>query len=187
MTKRIFSFFVLLNISFITLESCKQQEKDDPLSTVKAFSEALRNKDFNKARQLSTPGSLSTINMIEKGMQVDTSNSIWLPVLTEDFVYKEVAESNDEATIKMISKSTYEDFDVELLKQEKEWKVNFEINSLFRIMLRKLNKKGAAKARDLDFKLNELQQIDINSVENELDQSKLRLDSVKKHFRKQKK
>ncbi len=186
MAKNTLSFFSFFLVFAILLSSC-QQDNNDPRLTLMRFSEALKKKDFKTARTMATAGSASTLSIIEKGLNTDSSNAIWLPVLTDDFEYKPATINGNEATVKMINKNNQEDFDIELVKQEEEWKVNFEISSLFRIMLHKLNKKGAAKARDLDETLNDLQQIDMNSVKNELDQSKHKLDSVKHEIRHHKK
>jgi len=177
-------YFLYLSVFFFT--GCTSNSHD-PVITLKAFSEALKNKDFQKAKQLATPESANTIVLLKNGLNTENAQPIWLPVLADDFDYKETEISGDRATVVMVSKSKKEDFEVELKKINEEWRVNFEISSLFKIMLKKLNKKGAEKALTLDQTMNELKQIDLQQVENELDNSKQKIDSVRKEFKKNKK
>ena len=178
-------WFYFLYLSIIFFTGC-QTATQDPVVALQAFSNALKNKDFEKARQLCTPESNTTIDLLKNGLSADSTQPIWLPVLADDFDFKPAHIQGETATINMISRSKKEDFEIELKKINNEWKVNFEIGSLFKLMLKKLNKKGAEKAVSLDQTMNELKQINLRQVEHELDNSKQKFDSVKKQFIKKK-
>lgn len=159
-----------------------QQSGNDPTKTLNAFSQALKNNDIATARKLATPESDKTITLIEQGMKSQTQNPIWLPILAEEYTSDQVRIQDDVATVTLHHAEKKEDFEVELKKIGDEWKVDFELNTLFRLMLKKLNKKGAEKAISLDQTLTELQHINLKQVEKDLDNSKQKVDSVKKSF-----
>lgn len=177
--------FLLFFFPFLLLFGCQSTDQH-PQKTLTAFSEALKQKDFEKARQLSTPESSNTIDMLKNGINSAEDAAVWLPLLANDFELKETKINGDKAAVIMYSKIRKEDFEIELIKINENWKVNFEISSLFKLMLKKLNRKGKEKAITLDQTLTELNQIDIKRVETELDVSKQKLDSVKNNFKKKK-
>jgi len=151
----------------------------DPKATLTSFFDALSKKDIEGARKLATADSKQMLDMMEMGMKMDKGN-------TESEKYDksrmEIGEpkiDGDKATVAVKDKKEGESVNFTLKKEQGTWKVAFDKASIMQMATDKMAEKGM-NTDSLKNAMDEMKNINIDSVKEAIDKGKDALDSAKK-------
>ena len=158
---------------------CKTNS-DDPKGVLTDFFKALSDKDMAKARSLATADSKSMLDMMEMGMKMSQDTA------ADDMKFDpakmelgEVKVDGDKATVPVTEKTSGETLNYTLKKEDGAWKVAFDKSSMMTMGMEKMNEKGINPSDSLDAALEELENIDRDSLRQGIDEGIRALDSAK--------
>ena len=182
MKKIIVAVFIL---STGMLFSCKTTGSD-PKPALSDFLEAISKKDIETARKHATTDSKFMLDMMEKGMQeakksgeIDIDDKFSMA----DMVMGETKIEADKAIIPVTEKRTNETINYTLKKENGEWKVAFDKNSLMNTATEKLTEKGVdmkALGDSLTEGMEKLKDIDMDSLKRAMEEGMKGMDSLQK-------
>ncbi|MBC7867061.1 MAG: DUF4878 domain-containing protein [Gloeobacteraceae cyanobacterium ES-bin-316] len=170
--------FFLLCIAAIAYTGCTNNSAGDPKIVLTDFFEAMAKKDMAKARSLATADSKSTLDMWEQKMNLDAS-----AIDKYDKTKVEMGEakiSGDNATVPIKEKTSGETVNFPLQKEGGGWKVSFSMTSLMQMGIEKMNEKGINLTDSLSNVMDKLKNINIDSLQREMQKAGKDLDSAAK-------
>jgi len=152
----------------------------DPKAALVAFFDAMEKKDVEAARKLATADSKSMMDMMEMGLKMDKSKD------TKDdgkfdktrMEFGDAKIEGDKATVPVKDKKTGESVNFTLKKEEGKWKVAFDKSSIMQMATDKMQEKGGMDS--LQHAMDELKNINIDSLKEGLNKGKEALDSASK-------
>ncbi len=171
---------LLLVVACVANVSCKDSAAGDPRQTLTAFFEAMEKKDMPAARKLATDDSKALLDMWEKQMNANTAESG-----KYDKSKVEVGEAKIDgvnATVAVKEKTSGESVNFPLQKVGGAWKVSFNIASLMRMGVEKMQEKGINLKDSLGSAMEKLKGINLDSLQKELKKGGVELDSAFKHL-----
>lgn len=170
----------VLALSTSLLFSCNSKS-GDPKLVLSSFMEALSKKDIEGARKFATTDSKSMLDMMEMGMKNEKSTDSKKYDMSS-MEFGEAKIDGDRATVPVKEKTSGETINYSLKKENGEWKVAFDKASVMGTVTDKLNEKGMDMKGAMDSLskgMEKLQDIDMDSLKQSMDQGMKSLDSLK--------
>ena len=165
----------------ILLKSCTGGAGSDPKTTLSAFFEALGKKDLDGARKLATADSKSMIDMIAMGMNMskDKDSHEMEKFDKTKMEFGDALIQGDKATVPVKDKSSGEVTNFTLKKESGAWKVAFDKSSMMEMGMDKMKQKDPGAMDSLSNKLDELKNMNTDSMKEIMQHGMKSLDSVK--------
>lgn len=169
----------LLMAVFFIINGCNSESKK-PEVVIESFFDALKNQDFETAKELSTKESESVLDMINlaTNFQIQKIDSSMFDKSRLQFGIPKI--EGDSAIVEVSIKNSNEFIPLKLKKEDGDWKVAFEAETLMKIGLDKIKKEGRKKGQQLDKELESIQNMPFDSLKDEMQNSLQKLDSVQK-------
>jgi len=183
MKKILLAIVLLSSISFIGCDS----GKGDPKAVLLQFFDALSKKDMEAARKLATKDSKSMIDMMEMGMNMSKDNKETEKFDKASMEFGEVKIEGDKATIPVKEKKSGESLNYILKKEDGTWKVAFDKASMMNMGMEKMNEKGINPADSIGNALDELKNLNMDSLKEGMQEGMKVIDSLKSEADKLKK
>ena len=183
MKKILLAFVLLTSISFIGCDS----GKGDPKAVLLQFFDALSKKDMEAARKLATKDSKSMIDMMEMGMNMSKDKNDTEKFDKASMEFGEVKIEGDKATIPVKEKKSGESLNYILKKEDGTWKVAFDKASMMNMGMEKMNEKGINPADSIGNALDELKNLNMDSLKEGMQEGMKVIDSLKSEADKLKK
>lgn len=166
--------FAVVLISGTLLFSCKSGG-GDPKSVLSEFFAALSKKDMAKARTLATEDSKSMLDMMDMMPKDNTSDSTFAE---NNLTYGEVKIDGDKATVPVTNKTDGETMNFTLKKEKGNWKVAFDKMSMMNMGMEKMNEKGINPTDSIDAAMDELKNMDQDSLKAAINEGLKMIDSA---------
>lgn len=170
----------VLVVSTSLMFSCKSGS-GDPKMVLSSFIEALAKKDITAARKFATTDSKTMLDMMEMGMKNEKSTDSKKYDMT-NMEFGDAKIEGDRATVPVKDKKSGESINYALKKENGDWKVAFDKASLMGTVTDKLNEKGMDMKGAMDSLskgMEQMKDIDMDSLKNSMDQGMKSLDSLK--------
>lgn len=141
------TFLSLLTLALIFLTSCSGGSSNDPKVVTRKFFEAMKTMNMEEAAKYATKESKSMLDMMKMGMAFAAANqdSIKAEMAKQKIEFSEPVINGDEATV-AVTVDGKDKTDFKLKKEEGEWKVAFDKNTLMKTGIEKAQKEGADPA-----------------------------------------
>lgn len=137
--------FALIAVLSIAVYSCKSND-GDPKSVLKNFFSALEQKDIAKAKTFATKESEQMLGFMEMGMSMATKDSAGKKEFdkykAENMEIGEPKIEGDKATVSVKEKTSGEAMDYSLKKENGQWKVAFDKNTVMGMGMQKMKESG---------------------------------------------
>lgn len=182
MKKFLLAILVLSTVSFIGCNS----GGGDPKAVLSQFFEALSKKDIEGARKLATKDSKSMIDMMEMGMNMSKDKKDAEKFDKANMEFGEAKIEGDKATVAVKEKKSGESLNYILKKEDGSWKVAFDKASVMSMGMDKMNEKGINPTDSIGKAMDELKNMDMDSLKDGMKKGMEMLDSVKKEAEKAK-
>ncbi len=176
MMKKIMLALVL--VSGTLLFSCKSGG-GDPKSVLAEFFTALSKKDMAKARTFATEDSKSMLDMMEMGMNMTKDDKETAKYSENNLTYGEVKIDGDKATVPVTEKTSGETMNYTLKKEKGTWKVAFDKQSVMSMGMEKMNEQGINPTDSIDAAMDELKNMDQDSIKAAINEGLKMIDSAK--------
>ena len=176
--KKILFAIVLLSTSF--LFSCNSGG-DDPKAVLSQFFDALSKKDIAAARKLATEESKSMLDMMEMGMKMSNDSKETEKYDKSKMQFGDAKIEGDKAVVPVKELTSGETLNYTLKKEKGSWKVAFDKSSLMSMGMDKMGEKGTGAADSLSQGLDELKNLNMDSLKDGINKS---LDSANKELKK---
>lgn len=157
---------------------CKSSSSD-PKGVLNDFFKALSEKDMAKARSLATADSKSMLDMMEMGMKMSQDTASDMKFDPSKMEFGEVKIEGDKATVPVTEKTSGETLNYTLKKEDGNWKVAFDKSSMMTMGMEKMNEKGIDVSDSLDAAMDEIENLDRDSLRRGIDEGIRALDSAK--------
>ena len=163
----------------LILNGCNS-ETQKPEIVVESFFDALSKQDFETAKELSTKKSESVLDMISlaANFQLQKMDSSMFDKSRLQFGIPKI--EGDSAIVEVSIKNSSEFIPLKLKKEDGDWKVAFDAETLMKIGLDKIKTEGRKNGQQLDKQLESIQNLPLDSLKGELQNSLQKLDSVQK-------
>lgn len=155
----------------------------DPKETLMSFFDAMAKKDITTARKFCTADSKSMLDMMETGMNMDKNNADKKPdnKYNRDSVdFSAPKIEGDKATITVKKKGETESIDFIMKKEKGDWKVAFDKASMAGMIGDKIKEKGGPSLDSLTRGMEELKNMNMDSLNNVMKEGMKAMDSVTK-------
>ncbi len=164
---------------FLILNGCNS-ETQKPEIVVESFFDALSKQDFETAKELSTKKSESVLDMINLAVnfQLQKMDSSMFDKSRLQFGTPKI--EGDSAIVEVSIKNSNEFIPLKLKKEDGDWKVAFDAETLMKMGLDKIKSEGRKNGQQLDKQLESIQNLPLDSLKDELQNSLQKLDSVQK-------
>jgi len=173
----------LLVLSTVTFFSCGSGG-GNPKAVLSDFFDALSKKDIAAARKLATEESKSMLDMMEMGMKMDASSKETDKYDKSKIKFGEPKIEGDKATIAVKEKGTGETLNFTLKKEKGSWKVAFDKASMMSMGMEKMNEKGINVSDSIGKAMDEIKDINMDSLKQGMQEGMKALDSVSKELKK---
>lgn len=173
------SIVALFITGLLILNGCNS-ETQKPEIVVESFFDALSKQDFETAKEFATKKSESVLDMISlaANFQIEKMDSSMFDKSRLQFGTPKI--EGDSAIVEVSIKNSNEFIPLKLKKEDGDWKVAFEAETLMKIGLDKIKKEGRKKGQQLDKELESIQNMPLDSLKDEMLNSLQKLDSVQK-------
>ncbi|MFN8246909.1 MAG: DUF4878 domain-containing protein [Ferruginibacter sp.] len=175
--KKIILAVAVMSTAF--LFSCKSGGSD-PKAVLTSFFEALSKKDIAAARKLATEDSKSMLDMVEMGMKMSNDTKETEKYDKNNMEFGDVKIDGDKATVPVKEKKSGETLNYSLKKVNGEWKVAFDKSSVMSMGMEKLNEKGVDAGAEVNKAMDELKDVNADSLKAGLEEATKALDSMSK-------
>lgn len=142
---------ILLMLIFGTVLSGCKSTGGDPKTVLNHFFDALAKKDVNEAKKYVTADSEGMMGMVEMGMKnmADSNNNNSM-FNTQNISLGEPVISGDRATVAVKDKTSGEETDFVLKKENGDWKVAFDKSTLMEMAQKKMKEHGMDGMKGMD-------------------------------------
>lgn len=154
----------------------------DPKAALMSFFDAMAKKDIPTARKFCTAESKSMLDMLEMGMNMDKN-----PDKKTDNKYNKDSVDfsapkieGDKATITVKKKGEAESIDFIMKKEKGDWKVAFDKASMAGMVGDKIKEKGGPSLDSLTQSMDELKNMNVDSLNKVMKEGMKAMDSVTK-------
>ena len=162
----------------VLMGSCSSSSSGDPKATLLAFFDAMSKKDMESVRKLTTSESKGMIDMMQMGMSMAKDKTALAKYDKSNMEIGEAVINGDEATVVAKEKTSGESVTFSLKKQEGAWKVAFDMASMMEMATDKMKEKGVS-ADSLKMMMNEMKNLNIDSLQKVLKEGINEMDSAK--------
>ena len=169
---------ILISGLFI-LNGC-QSETQKPEIVVQSFFDAISKQDFETAKGFATKKSEPVLDMISlaANFQIEKMDSSMFDKSRLQFGNPKI--EGDSAIVEVSIKNSNEFIPLKLKKEDGDWKVAFDAETLMKIGLDKIKTAGRKNGQQLDRQLESIQNMPLDSLKDEMQNSLQKLDSVQK-------
>ena len=169
----------ILMIGFMIINGCNSETRK-PEMVVASFFDALSKQDFETAKAFSTKKSESVLDMINLAinLQAQKIDSSMFDKSRLEFGTPKI--NGDSAIVEISIKNSNEFIPLKLTKEDGEWKVAFDAETLMKIGLDKIKTAGRKNGQQLDRQLESIQNMPLDSLKDEMQKSLQKLDSIQK-------
>ncbi len=167
---------VLLVVAGVAMIGCNNQAAGDPKQTLTSFFDAMEKKDMATARKLATTDSKDFLNMWEKQMTIDLKESGKYDKNKIEIGEAKIDGNN--ATVAVKEKTSGETVNFPLQKEDGAWKVSFNIGSVMRMGVEKMQEKGINLSDSLGNVMEQLKGINLDSLQKEMKKGGKDIDSA---------
>lgn len=157
----------------------------DPQSVLSQFFDAMAKKDITAARKLCTAESKSMLDMMDMQMKLDSSNNEMSKYDKNQVEFGQPVIEGDKASITVKPKNEGESLKFYLKKENKEWKVAFDKNSMIEMGMEKVKEKGMNVTDSVGKAFDEMKDVNMDSLKKGLKEGLKKLDSVKRLLKKE--
>jgi hypothetical protein len=170
---------VFLMIGFIIINGCNS-ETQKPEMVVASFFDALSKQDFETAKSFSTKKSESVLDLISlaSNLQIEKMDNSMFDKSRLQFGTPKI--EGDSAIVEVSIKNSNEFIPLKLKKEDGDWKVAFDAETLMKMGLDKIKTEGRKNGQQLDKQLESIQNMPLDSLKDEMQNSLQKLDSVQK-------
>lgn len=156
----------LVAVAMLVLAACSGTGGGDPKSVAKSFFEALRMMNIDEASKYATKDSKGMLDMMKMGMSMAPLNqdSLKKEVAKQKVEFGEPTINGDEATIS-VTVDGKDKTDFKLKKEEGQWKVAFDKNTLMKTGMEKA-KEGGASEQELQEAEKALEMLNSDSLKD---------------------
>jgi hypothetical protein len=165
----------------IMFSSCKSGG-GDPKSVLSEFFTLLSKKDLAGARKLATADSKSMLDMMEMGMKTDSKELEKYDATKME--YGEAKIEGDKATVPVKEKESGETVNYVLKKEGGSWKVAFDKATIMGMATEKMSEKGVNMSDSISNAIDQIKQMDTDSLTDVLKDGSKALDSAAKELEK---
>ncbi len=173
-------FFAVALLSTVSFIGCNSGGGEDPKAVLSKFFEALSKKDIATARKLATKDSKSMIDMMEMGMNMSKDSKDNDKFNKDKMEFGEPKIEGDKATVSVKEKGTEDTQNFILKKEDGSWKVAFDKASIMSMGMEKMKNEGQNPADSLNKAMEELKNVNMDSLKDKVNESMQKLDSIKK-------
>ncbi len=166
-------------LSSFSLNGCKSGG-GDPKVVLEQFFDALSKNNIEAARKLATKDSKSMIDMMEMGMKMAKDKKDSDKFSKANMEIGEPKIDGDKAVIAVKEKTTGENLNYTLKKEEGSWKVAFDKSSLMSMGMEKMNEKGINPADSIGKAMDELNNLNVDSLKDGMKKGMEALDTLKR-------
>ncbi len=169
----------LLMTGILILNGCNS-ETQKPEIVVESFFDALSKQDFETAKEFATKKSEPVLDMISlaTNFQIQKIDSSMFDKSRLQFGIPKI--EGDSAIVEVSIKNSNEFIPLKLKKEDGDWKVAFDAETLMKIGLDKIKSEGRKNGKQMDKQLESIQNLPLDSLKDELQNSLQKLDSVQK-------
>ena len=175
-------FLAAITAILFTIVSCNGAENNDPKVVLSQFFEALSKNDMATAKNLSTAESKSLLDLIEMAMNTDSTEMEKFDISKMQFGKATI--EGDKATVPVTETTSGENMQYTLKKEKGAWKVAFDKNSIMSMGMDKMKEEGVNVADSITNVLDQLKNIDTDSLKKTLQQGINAMDSGGKDLKK---
>ena len=172
--KKVLLFLIFCGFVFVGCNSTG----NDPKATLNAFFDAMAKQDIEAAKKLTTAESKGMIEMMEKGMQMAKQTNQTEKYDKQRMEIGEALVEGDKATIPIKDKISGESSKFILKKEGGIWKVAFDMASIMEMANDKMKEKGLNED-SLSKMMQEMKDMNIDSLRKSFDESPGAIDSLK--------
>ena len=166
-------------ISTAFLFSCKSGGSD-PNAVLTSFFEALSQKDIAAARKLATEDSKSMLDMVEMGMKMSNDTKETEKYDKDKVEFGDEKIDGDKATVPVKEKKSGKTLNFSLIKEIGKWKVAMDKSSVMSMGMEKLDEKGEDAGAEVNKAMDELKDVNADSLKAGLEEATKALDSMSK-------
>ena len=181
MKKFLLAMVVLSAVSFT---GCKSGG-GDPKVVLEQFFDALSKNNMEAARKLATKDSKTMIDMMEMGMKMGNEKKESEKFSKENIEIGEAKIDGDKAVVPVKDKTTGI-MNYTLKKEDGSWKVAFDKSSLMSMGMEKMNEKGINPSDSIGKAMDQLKNINMDSLKEGMKKGMEVLDSVNKAMKEKK-
>ncbi len=156
---------LVLLVCCIAQIACNNTSSGDPKQTLTSFFDAMQRKDMDAARKLATADSKAILDMWEQQMTVDLTESEKYDKNKVEMGEAKIDGNN--ATVAVKEKTSGESVNFPLQKENGVWKVSFNMGSLMRMGVEKMQEKGINLTDSLGSAMEQLKGINLDSLQKE--------------------
>ena len=167
--------------TFLFIDSCKSgPASEDPKATLVAFFESLSKMDMESARKKATADSKGMLDMMEIGMKMGKGTAEMEKFDKSKIEFGDVTINGNNAIVPIKEKGSSESIGFPLKKEGGEWKVAFDIDTMMQLGMHKMEGTNPAKADSLGKALEQIKNMDTDSLQALMKKGMQSLDSIKK-------
>ncbi|MBC7936938.1 MAG: DUF4878 domain-containing protein [Rhizobacter sp.] len=157
----------------------------DPKTVLSEFITLLHKKDLAGARKLATADSKTMLDMTEMGMKTDSKE--FDKYKPDNMEYGEAKIDGDKATVAVKEKDSGETMNYVLKKEGGTWKVAFDKATIMGMATEKMGEKGINITDSITNAIDEIKQMDTDSLSDALKEGSKAMDSAAKIIEEMKK
>ena len=173
------SIATLLMAVFFIINGCNSDTKK-PEVVMESFFDALKNQDFETAKELSTQKSESVLDIINLALNLQFQKIDTTLFDKTKLQFGKPKIIGDTAIIDVTMNNTKASIPFKLQKENGEWKVAFDAETLMKIGIDKMKNNRRKSDQQLDKQLESIQNMPLDSLKDEMLNSLQKLDSVQK-------
>lgn len=143
----------------------------DPKTVLAEFFDALSNKDFDKAKKLSTSSSSGVLDMVKMGMQMDQGTKENDKFDKSKMEFGDVKIDGDMATVAVKETGSGSMMNYKLKKEDGKWKVAFDKESLVGMGMETMKSNGVDPQEQIDDAKKQMENIDMDSLRKAMQES----------------
>jgi Domain of unknown function (DUF4878) len=165
---------ISITIIVVYLFSCKNNDSAVPPNKVfSTFADALTKKDLATAKKYCTPESQQVLDFLEKRMKNAPKGSAGMDKFdTSRASFGEAIINGDDAKLPIKDKESGMTIDFPLKKMDGEWKVAFDMKSLYDMTMETISdNKLDLKIPNLDSAMKAFKNLNLDSLEKEMGKS----------------
>lgn len=177
-------FVAVIALSALYITGCNNSAGGDPKATLTAFFDAMAKKDIAEARKLATKDSKSMFDLMEMGMKMQDNTIDDKTKEQYDKSNMEISDAvieGDKATVKVLEKKSGESINFVLMKEDGNWKVAMDMNTMMNMGMEKMKEKGMTSEEmgELNDEMEKFKTMSADSIKMMMEKGMAAMDSLK--------
>lgn len=176
--------FAALLLTPILFSSCKSGGSGDPKAVLSQFFDALKNKDIAAAKKLATEDSKQMLDLMEMGLKAQPNAKDDGEFDKAKMEFGEPKIEGDKATVSVKKAGSDDAMNFTLKKEKGDWKVAFDKATIMGSAMDKMKEQGMNPADSIGKAMEELKNVNMDSLKDKMHEGMEKLDSVTKELKK---